>query len=155
LTGGADIETGPAQSADLGVEIEWSAQVPFLSPSPKADGLGHHLFFTDPNASSAEDAIFILLPEALLTDVISRGKVLNGFRLRAGSEQQFKDHFTGLDHSGRCGSYMKPFQSRVSAGGDQFCLGAFPDLHDAETAGPIGREPIHMAKGGNGESIKP
>jgi len=48
-------------------------------PTAKADGLSHHLFFTHPNASSAEDAIFIFLSETLLTDVISRGKVLNGF----------------------------------------------------------------------------
>jgi hypothetical protein len=82
------------------VEIEWSAEIPFLSPSPKADGLGHHLLLTHPDASSAEDAILVFLFETLLTDVISRGKVLNGFRLRAGSEKEFKDHFTGLDHSG-------------------------------------------------------
>jgi hypothetical protein len=71
LAGGTDVEASPAQSADLRVEIEWSAEVPFLSSAAKADGLGHHLFFAHPNASSAEDAVLIFLFETLLTDVIS------------------------------------------------------------------------------------
>jgi len=71
LAGRADIHTGTAQSADLGAEIEWSAEVPLLSPALKADGLGHHLFFAHPNASSAEDAVLVFLFETLCMDVIS------------------------------------------------------------------------------------
>src|SRR5512136_1392326 len=37
LAGRTDIHTGPAKSADLGAEIEGSAEVPFLSPAAKAD----------------------------------------------------------------------------------------------------------------------
>jgi hypothetical protein len=71
FAGRAHIEAGTAQSADIGVEIEGGAEVPLLSPTAKANGLGRHLLFTHPNASSAEDAVFIFLPETLLTDVIS------------------------------------------------------------------------------------
>jgi hypothetical protein len=70
LASRTDVEASPTQSADLGVEIEGGAEVPLLSPTAKANGLGCHLLLTNPNASSAEDAVFIFLPETLLTDVI-------------------------------------------------------------------------------------
>jgi hypothetical protein len=53
LAGRADIHTGPAESADLGTLIKGCPKAPFLAPAAKPDGLGHHLFFTHPSASSA------------------------------------------------------------------------------------------------------
>src|SRR5512136_3361593 len=99
FAGRADVEAGPAQSADLRVGIEGSTEVPFLSPAAKADGFGHHLLFTHPDASSAEDAVLVFLFETLRMDIISRSKVLNRFRLRARGKKQFKDHLAGLYHS--------------------------------------------------------
>jgi hypothetical protein len=77
LTGRADIETSPASPAVLRLNVKRGPNAPLFPSVPKADGLGHHLFFAHSDAQTAKDAIFVFLFESLPLDSISRGKILN------------------------------------------------------------------------------
>jgi hypothetical protein len=77
FTGRADIEASPASPTVLGLNVKWGPDTPLFPSVPKADGLGHHLFFAHSDAQAAKDAVFVFLFESLLLDSISRGKILN------------------------------------------------------------------------------
>jgi hypothetical protein len=100
LTGRADIDASPASPAVLRLNIKRSPDAPLLPSAPKTDGLGHHLFFAHSNAPSTKNAVFVLLFETLLTNLISRGQILDDLRLWTRSKEKFQDHPTGLYNTG-------------------------------------------------------
>jgi hypothetical protein len=77
LAGGADIEASPASPAVLGLDVKGGSNAPLFPSAPKADGLGHHLFFAHSDTQAAKDTVFVFLFESLLLDSMSRGKILD------------------------------------------------------------------------------
>jgi hypothetical protein len=69
--GRADVEAPAALAANLRSFIKGGTDAAFLASSPEANCLCHHLFFTHAYASAAQDALFILLPESLLSHIES------------------------------------------------------------------------------------
>ena len=63
------------------------------------DGTGGHLFFANPDAQPAKNAVLVFLPKPLLSYVVLRRHILNGFGLRASSKQKFEHHFPGSYHA--------------------------------------------------------
>src|SRR5450756_1969230 len=77
LAGGTDIHAAAAQAADLGRNVEGRADAAVFAAPAEADRLGHHLFRAHAHAQAAQNAIFVLLAEALPADIVGRRQVLN------------------------------------------------------------------------------
>jgi hypothetical protein len=82
------------------MEVKRSADASLFAPTTEADGLGRHLLLAHSNTSSAKNAVFILLFETLLANLISRGQILDRLRLWTRSKEEFQDHPTGLYNTG-------------------------------------------------------
>jgi hypothetical protein len=67
LAGRTDIKAASAKPANLRADVEGRSDASTRPASAKSDGLGHHLFFTHPHTQTAEDAVFVFLPEPLLS----------------------------------------------------------------------------------------
>ena len=79
LAGRTDVHAGPAQTANFRTGIERGSNTPLLTAAAKSDGLSHHLFFAYTNAPATENAVLLLLSEALLANFMRRGEILNHF----------------------------------------------------------------------------
>jgi hypothetical protein len=96
LTGGTDIETPSALTADFRVLVKGRSKTSLFPSASETDGFRRHLFLTHPHTTAAEDTVFMLLSEALLMDGMGRGQILDRFGLRAGGEKQFQNHLACL-----------------------------------------------------------
>jgi hypothetical protein len=96
LTGGTDIETPPTLTANFRVLVKGRSQTSLFPAASKTDGVGCHLFLAHPHAASAEDTVFMLLPEALLVDRMGGSQILDRFGLGTGGQEQFQNHLACL-----------------------------------------------------------
>ena len=152
LAGRADVDAAAAQPADLRLGVERRADAPLLAPAAEADGLGHHLFLAHPHAPAAQDAVLVLLPEPLRG--ARRGpRPGPGSTFDCGQDASSSSRIILRARSTRDEAVrtFEPFLGRIGAGRDQPGLRSLADLHHAQPAGPVGRQPFHVAQRRDGK----
>jgi hypothetical protein len=70
LAGRAYVDTTAADPANVGFYIEGRSDTAFLASPPEADGIRRHLFLAHTHTPPAHNTVLVLLPEALLADLI-------------------------------------------------------------------------------------
>src|SRR3972149_2716934 len=154
LAHGTDVETRAALAAQLAGHVERPGDAPVEAPAGEADGSRHHLLGTHPHAQPPLDAglVFRLVPA--LPHAGGRGQVLDPFGLGRGRDVQLEQQPAGTLHASGVRPDRQPVFCRTGARRLEARPVPAGYLHEAETAGPVRREPFVVTEGGDRYAVE-